>query len=320
MSIQIVPLADPYPSASSHRLVWLASDGDGAPVGSAFLRLFDREGQDHLAELELNVHPAERRAGVGSELLARAVAGAESEGRRCVLAQAGAGTPGDLFLAARGFRKVLTLTYARLALAHVIVDSAASAHYTVDAAASAHATVDSAASARATVDATADRPPAGYRLRSWDGAVPDELADTFTASRRAMDDMPMDDTDYGVVVWDVERVRAAAKAIEDRGESLHTVVAVDESDGSIAGFTELVVPGDGKGDGQHYGTGVLPEHRGHGLARWMKAEAIRQARERYPDLGGLLADTAESNTHMRAVNDSLGYRPTHRTFQYQLDL
>ncbi|MEU8379897.1 GNAT family N-acetyltransferase [Streptosporangium sp. NPDC048865] len=290
MSIQIVPLADPHPGAASHRLVWLASDGDGVPVGAAFLRLFEREGQDHLAELELNVHPAERRGGVGSELLARAVAGAEAEGRRCVLAQAGADTPGDRFLAARGFRKVLTLTYARLALAH------------------------------ADVDAVADSPHAGYRLLSWDGTVPDELAGTFTASRRAMDDMPMDDTDYGVVVWDVDRVRAAAKAVADRGESLHTVVAVDESDGSIAGFTELVVPGDGKGDGRHYGTGVLPEHRGHGLARWMKAEAIRQARERYPDLGGLLADTADGNTHMRAVNDSLGYRPTHRTFQYQLDL
>ncbi len=290
LSIQIVPLADPHPGASSRRLVWLASGGDGVPVGSAFLRLFEREGQDHLAELEVNVHPAERRAGVGSELLARAVAGAGAEGRRCVLAQADAGTPGDSFLAARGFRKVLTLTYVRLALAD------------------------------AAVGTITNSPPAGYRLRSWDGTVPDELADTFTASRRAMDDMPMDDTDYGVVVWDVERVRAAAKAIEDRGESLHTVVAVDESDGSIAGFTELVVPGDGKGDGQHYGTGVLPEHRGHGLARWMKAEAIRQARERYPDLGGLLADTADGNTHMRAVNDSLGYRPTHRTFQYQLDL
>ncbi|MGC5012859.1 N-acetyltransferase family protein [Streptosporangium sp. DT93] len=289
MSIRIVPLADPHPSASSRRLVWLAVDGDGVPLGSAFLRLFDTEGQDHLAELELNVHPAERRRGVGSELLARAVAGVVGEGRRCVLAQAGADTPGDHFLAERGFRRVLTLTYARLALVHAIAGTAA-------------------------------RPPAGYRLRSWEGTVPDELAETFTASRRAMDDMPMDDTDYGVVVWDVERVRAAARAVEDRGERLHTVAAVDESDGSIAGFTELVVPGDGKGDGQHYGTGVLPEHRGRGLARWMKAEMIRQVRERYPDLIGLLADTAESNTRMRAVNDALGYRPTHRTFQYQLDL
>ncbi|MEU4832093.1 GNAT family N-acetyltransferase [Streptosporangium sp. NPDC023615] len=298
MSIRIVPLADPHPSASSRRLVWLAVDGDGVPLGSAFLRLFDTEGQDHLAELELSVHPAERRRGVGSELLARAVAGVVAEGRRCVLAQAGAGTPGDRFLAERGFRRVLTLTYARLALVNTVVDTAAGT----------------------AAGTAADRPPAGYRLLSWEGTVPDELAGTFTASRRAMDDMPMDDTDYGVVVWDVERVRAAARAVEDRGERLHTVAAVDESDGSIAGFTELVVPGDGKGDGQHYGTGVLPEHRGRGLARWMKAEMIRQVRERYPDLTGLLADTAESNTRMRAVNDALGYRPTHRTFQYQLDL
>ncbi|MEU0563885.1 GNAT family N-acetyltransferase [Nonomuraea sp. NPDC005983] len=290
MSIHITPLTDPARSASSHRVAWLASGPDGAPAGAAFLRLFTAEGQVHLAELTLNVHPAERRSGVGSELLARAVERARQEGRRSVLAEAEVGTPGDRFLAASGFRKVLGLTFARLDLA------------------------------QADVDAVADEPHPGYRLHSWDGTVPDELAGTFTASRRAMDDMPMDDTDYGVVVWDVERVRAAAKAVEDRGELLHTVVAIDESDGSIAGFTELVVPGDGKGDGQHYGTGVLPEHRGHGLARWMKAALIRQTRERHPDLGGLLADTADGNTHMRAVNDSLGYLPTHRTVQYQLDL
>ncbi|MGA4990314.1 GNAT family N-acetyltransferase [Nonomuraea bangladeshensis] len=80
------------------------------------------------------------------------------------------------------------------------------------------------------------------------------------------------------------------------------------------------MPGDGRGDAQHYGTGVLPEHRGHGLARWMKAEAIRQARERYPDLEGLLTDTADSNRHMCAVNDALGYLPTHRMLTLQLDL
>lgn len=99
-----------------------------------------------------------------------------------------------------------------------------------------------------------------------------------------------------------------------------SVVAIDTSNGSIAGFTELVVPGGGTGDAQHYGTGVLPEHRGHGLGRWMKAESIRQAQGHYPDLGGLLTDTADSNTHMRHISDSLGYLPTHTTLQYQLDL
>jgi GNAT superfamily N-acetyltransferase len=293
LSIRIISLADPDRGPSSYRLVWLASDADGIPVGSAFLRVFTAAGQDHLAELELHVHPAERRNGTGSRLLDRAAAAAREHARRCVITQAIAGSPGDRFLAARSFRKVLTLTYARLPLAEVDVVALAE---------------------------IVEQPHSGYRLASWDGTVPDELAETFAASRRAMHDMPMDDTDYGTVTWDVDRVRAAAKAVEKRGQLLHTVVAVEESSGSIAGFTELVVPGDGKGDGQHYGTGVLPEHRGRGLGRWMKAESIRHARERHPDLGGLLADTADSNTHMRGINDELGYTPTHKSVEYQLDL
>ncbi len=293
LPIHLTALTDPDRGANDYRLAWLASDEAGAPVGSAFLRVFTREGQEHLAELDIQVHPAERRRGTGSRLLEAAAGAAADLGRRAVVAQAGDGTPGDLFLRARGLRRVLALTYARLPLKQV--DTAA-------------------------LTAVIEEPHPGYRLESWDGTVPEPLAHTFAASRRAMDDMPMDDTDYGTMVWDVDRVRSVARSVADRGELLHTVAAVDESDGSIAGFTELVVPGDRLGDAQHYGTGVLPEHRGHGLARWMKAASILRAREHHPDLGGLLADTADSNTYMRRINDAFGYEPTHRSFEYQLDL
>ncbi|WP_442305667.1 GNAT family N-acetyltransferase [Streptomyces sp. 2RAF24] len=154
----------------------------------------------------------------------------------------------------------------------------------------------------------------------WEGVVPEEFAETFVASRRAMDDTPMGAVDHGTVVWDLDRVRAAVGAVAGRGDVLHTVAAVDVSDGSMAGFTELVVPGSGTGDAQHYGTGVLPEHRGHGLARWMKAAGIVRARETYPELGGLLTDTADNNPYMRRVNDALGYLPTHAVHEFQRDL
>ncbi|AVH60495.1 MULTISPECIES: GNAT family N-acetyltransferase [Streptomyces] len=293
MPPRITPLIDPESTSSSRRLAWLASGTEGAPVGSAFLRLFTREGQEHLAELEIAVHPAERRQRVGSGLLEAAVAAARDEGRRSLVAQANTDSPGDLFLAARGFRRVLALTYARLTLADV---------------------------ALARIAEIVERPHPGYELTVWDKTVPPALARTFADSRRAMDDMPMEGTDYGTVVWDVERVVSAAETIAKRGELLHTVAAVDLSDGSIAGFSELVVPGDGLGDAQHYGTGVLPEHRGHGLGLWMKAASIRLARERYPELDGLLTDTADSNAPMLGINDALGYRPTHRAVEYQLEL
>ncbi|MET7453379.1 GNAT family N-acetyltransferase [Streptomyces sp. NPDC005574] len=293
MSPHLTPLTDPRSGGASRRLAWVASGADGAPVGTAYLRLFTREGQQHLAELELAVHQAERRRGVGTELLDAALAAARAARRRSVIAQAEQGSPADLFLAARGFRRVLALTYARLPLADADLDA---------------------------IGELAQRPHPGYRLTEWDGGVPPELARTYADSRRAMDDMPMEGTDYGTVVWDVERVLAAADAVAGRGELLHTVASVSVADGSVVGFSELVVPGDGRGDGLHYGTAVLPEHRGHGLARWMKAHAIRRARERHPELAGLRTDTAAGNAPMLAVNDALGYVPTHRSVEYQLDL
>jgi GNAT superfamily N-acetyltransferase len=293
LPVRITALIDPDTSPSSRRLAWLAADADGVPVGSAFLRLFTPTGQEHLAELEVHVHPAERRQQTGSRLLEAAVLAARSDGRRCIIATAEAGSAGDRFLSARDFRKVLTLTFTRLPLADA--DMAA-------------------------VTEIIEAPHPGYRLAAWDGMVPDEFAATFVASRHAMDDMPMGSTDFGTVTWDLDRVRDAAAAVGKRGDHLHTIVAVHEADGVIGGFTELVVPGNGTGDAQHYGTGVLPEHRGHRLGLWMKAASIRRARERYPELGGLLTDTADNNPHMRHINDVLGYAPTHSAYEYQLDL
>jgi GNAT superfamily N-acetyltransferase len=273
--------------------VWLASGTDGIPVGSAFLRLFTRTGQRYLAELRLRVHPEERREDTGLRLLDAALAAARDHRRRRIVAHVEAGTPGERCLAARNFRKVLTLTSARLSLPESDVTALAR---------------------------IVDGPHPRYRLASWDGMVPDELAETFVASRHAMNDTPAGGVDFSAVPWDLERIRAAVAAVEKRGDALHTVVAVSETDGAIAGYTELAIPGDGKGDAQHYGTAVLPEHRGNGLSRWMKAASIRHVRERYPLLDGLLTDTADNNPRIRHVNDSLGYLPTHTTYEYQLDL
>jgi GNAT superfamily N-acetyltransferase len=287
MIVRITQLTDPAHSPPGARLAWLAAGADGGPLGTAFLRVPAAGG---VADLELRVHPAERRAGVGTQLLAAvAAAAAELKLSGILTEPVQEDSEGDAFCRARSLRQVLALTYTRLPLTGSGPGRAASA------------------------------PVAGYRLAHWEGTVPDELAETFARSRRAMDDMPMDDAGYTPQPWDVARLHAIADAVAGRGEILCTTAAID-ADGEVAGFTELVVPGDGRGDGQHYGTGVLPEHRGRGLARWMKAEAIALARVRFPELAGLLADTADSNTGMRRINDELGYHPVYPSRLYQLDL
>ena len=287
LRLRLTPLTDPDYRPFSRRIAWLAADADGNPVGSAFLRLNSRESQAHLAELQLNVHPAERRRGVGSQLLGAVVSAAHDHEVRTLLADATADSPADRFLQHHDFAIGLTLVYARLRLAD--------AH-----------------------PAVPDVP--GYRLISWRGVVPDELAQTFTDARSGMNDAPSGDIAYEADPWDVERTWHAAQVIEERGDRLTTVAAVDDSTGAIIGFTELVVPGDGKGDAQHYGTAVLPEHRGHGLALWMKAEQILETRVRFPDLAGLLTDTGDTNGPMRRINSRLGYRPTKTVRRRSLNL
>ena len=288
MNFKLTPLTDPDYRPFSRRLAWLASDADGVPVGSAFLRLNSKPSQAHLAELELVVHPASRRMGLGSQLLAAAIAAARENEARVVLADATAESPGDSFLAQHGFSIGLTLIFTRLPLAEYAVPD--------------------------------EPPPAGYRLESWQGVPPDHLIESFTEARAAMNDAPVGDISYGAETWDLERTRSVANVVAQRGEILETVAAVEESTGTVAGFTELVVPGDGKGDAQHYGTAVLATHRGRGLSLWMKAAQIRQLRARYPDLAGLLTDMASTNLAMQHINTHLGYTTTHHTHRYTLHL
>ncbi|GAA1519363.1 GNAT family N-acetyltransferase [Kribbella lupini] len=283
MSITITPLTDPDYRPFSRRLAWLAS-GDH-PVGSAYLRLHSKPSQEHLAELELSVHPADRRQGIGSLLLDAALEAAAENGATTVLADATVGSAGDAFLAARDFTVGMRLVYTRLALAD----------------------------AKPTAE-----PVAGYRLTSWVGVPPDELIESFTVARAAMSDAPLGDIAYGEEVWDVARSRQVAEVVAQRGDLLETVAALEESTGEVVAYTELVVPGNGQGDAQHYGTVVVPTHRGRGLSRWLKTEQIRRTTQRHPDLAGLLTDTAATNQPMRRTNQSLGYQETHQVHRYHL--
>lgn len=269
----------------SRRMFWLAAEPDGTVTGVAALRLFTRRGQEHLAELELHVHPGRRRRGVGSRLLAQAVLAAQSENRRSLIAGVGDTEPGIAFCAARDFQRVLTLRHLLLDLSEVD-------------------------------DGAAD--PAGYRLVSWAGTVPDELADAFATAKNAMNDMPTGDMDYGEQHWDAGRVRAMARVLADRGDTLLTAAALHAD--VMAGFTEIVIRAGEQRRALQYDTVVVPAHRGHGLGRWLKTAMVRRLRAEYPGIGEIETDNAEDNIHMLAVNERLGFREHRRAHTYQLKI
>ncbi|MFF5917613.1 GNAT family N-acetyltransferase [Streptomyces flavochromogenes] len=273
----------------NRRLLWLAADAGGAVVGVAGLRLFTSPGQQHLAEMELHVTPDRRRSGVGSHLLATVVRAARDEERRSLVAAAPGEGPAGAFGAARGFRRVL-------AFDHLLLDVA---------------DADIA-------DAEAEAEHPGYELVSWTGTVPDELAEAFASVKNAMNDMPMGDMDYGSQTWTVDRVRAMAEVLADRGDLLLTTAALGK--GEMAGYTEIVIRSGETHRALQYDTVVAPAHRGHGLGLWVKAEMVRRLRAEHPGIEEIETDNAQDNTHMIAVNRRLGFRFHRSTHEYQLDL
>ncbi|GAA2353221.1 GNAT family N-acetyltransferase [Nonomuraea africana] len=274
------------------RLFWLATEDDGAVVGVAGLRLLTEPGRDHLAELELHVHPARRRRGVGGHLLATAVFAAQVERRRGLLTSAVADGPGAAFCGARGFRR-------RLTLHHLLLDVARA---------------DGSA-------ADAGRP--GYELTAWTGAVPDHLAEALAAARNAVRDGPPGEADDERRTWDADRVRTMAKALADGGDTLLTVAALAKERpiaNGLAGYTELVIRAGETRRALQYDTAVVPAHRGRGLGSWLKAAMVRRLRAEHPGVTEIESVNAENNARMLAVNRRLGFRPCHRTHEYRLDV
>ncbi|MEE1755284.1 GNAT family N-acetyltransferase [Streptomyces sp. SP18CS02] len=280
------------PALGSHRLAWLAVGADGVPVGVAGLRVFTSPGQEHLAELELHVDPAHRRLGAGSLLLSAVVAACRTENRRSLIAAAAADGPGEVFGERHGFRRALTLDHLILRLDGPAEDE---------------------------LPRLADAEHPGYRLTGWTGTVPDDLADAFAEAKNAMNDMPVGGLDYGSVTWDAGRVRAMAEVIADRGDTLLTVAAVHD-DGTMAGYTEILLPRAAPERAQQYDTAVVPAHRGHGLGLWVKAAMVCRLRAGHPGVVEIETDNADDNVHMPAVNHRLGFRSYRRTRELQLDV
>jgi predicted N-acetyltransferase YhbS len=145
---------------------------DDEPVGVARLNV----SEDSLAWLNLDVLPERRRRGAGRALFEAAHAAA---GGRAVGAHH-ASADGAAFAAALGARSEQRDVRSELELRAATLDEPAL--------------------------------PAGYELRSWIGAAPEELILSFASARNAIDDAPAPEGET-YAGWTVERVR-------DREDSL----------------------------------------------------------------------------------------------------
>ena len=220
------------------REVWLATD-QGSAAGWCRLEMPNRENLDQ-ANLDLVVHPAERRQGLGLALLRQAVARATAHERSVLKGTARNGSPGEAFARSVGAEPGLVEVQRVLDLGQMEKGKLAR------------------------LRGPAERAAAAYSLVSWAGPVPDEFIEQAALVYDAMNDAPRD-PEIAREEWDAQRVRERINHLRPHyGMRDYTVAARHDATGELAALTEMAVDPADPGWGHQIFTVVTGSTAGTG--------------------------------------------------------
>jgi GNAT superfamily N-acetyltransferase len=153
---------------------------------------------------------------------------------------------------------------------------------------------------------TAGPAPAGLDPVSLDAVDLDALLDTHNT---AADDDPSGMTHH----YTMEAFRAEWWNSPDNAPELSWAL-VEPGTGRVAGFTSVQVDRP-RARAWSSMTATRPEHRGHGLATWLKTRSLNALAA--AGVGDAWTANDSTNEAMIAVNDRLGYRPTETSVRIQ---
>ncbi len=246
-------------------------------VAVTTVSLPDQENCD-LTIAYVSVPPQYRRRGIGTAMLRATLAEARTERRELIVGQGiRVGGDGEKWAAALGFEKVQEFV-----LQTLIVNDVDPARWEVPG-------------------------PRGFRAERWIGVAPTSLVAHYARARTGITDAPAGDSSLDFPEWTVERVREHEAEVRSRNSDLLTVVAVHEATGTVAGLTEMEVRPSRPNFGYQLDTAVLPEFRGNGLGRFLKASMMQWLAVERPGLKQVATNTDSGNTYMIRVNHQVGY-------------
>jgi RimJ/RimL family protein N-acetyltransferase len=269
---------------------WFVAYDGRQPVGTAVIDASEYDNLD-LAWFTLRVAPPHRRRGHGAALL-NALESLAREMGRPLLGMDGWDAPETHgFAAAAGFERK-SAEIRRLQLVAAAPDPRP---IRGEALAEAH----------------------DYELLTVDGYAPDDLLPDLVELTAAINDAPFDDLELEDEVYSAERVRAYERAQIEAGYRFRRIVARHRPTGELAGHTVVVVDAEQPAIAEQHDTSVVRGHRGHRLGLLLKSEMMLWLADAEPQVTRVFTNNAESNRHMIAVNDRLGYRPLGRVVEFQ---
>ena len=237
-----------------------------------------------LAIIWISVDAHHRRRGVGSALLAHAERVGREHGRHTFNLET-EWAEGDVdraegFVAGRGFTVGLTMLRSDMALP----------------------------ANRDTLSDILESRSDDYVLESSVDQIPEAwLDDRAVLQQRMSTDAPSDDLAVEEEAWDADRLRSNYVRAREAGRRIVETVARHVPTGRLVAFTTVAVSAGEPNLAYQQDTLVLAEHRGHALGLRIKAANALGIMATLPEVTSVRTWNAASNTHMLAVNRSLGY-------------
>ena len=272
----------------------IAQRGDEV-VGLATVNIYHMETNTDKAEVEIEVHPAMRRRGIGTGLLAATLEVVTDAGRTTLGAYNRTSESANGFWASVGADLKTIERESRLWLAET--DQALMQTW---------------------LDQRQKR-AADYTLEHYKGPTPPHLIPAVVHLNNVMNDAPRDDADWEDDSWTESDVIDLDKLIAGRGRE-RWVSLVFDPNGEPAGQTTVSIPSEKPKFGFQGNTSVDSKHRSRGLGRWLKADMWFRLRNEAPAVEALDTDNAASNAPMLAINVAMGFKPLAEWGYYQAEV
>ena len=159
-----------------------------------------------------------------------------------------------------------------------------------------------------------------YSLGCWMNDYPEsELEQIAQMMQNTINSQPRENLQLEDDIITPARLKDMLKGIKTRGTEFWTLYLRHQS-GELAGFTEIYLNPINECVVWQGGTGVMTQHRGQGLGKWLKAAMVQKLQQEKPVVTSIRTGNANSNEAMLAINHTLGFKPYFAITQWQVEV
>ena len=165
-----------------------------------------------------------------------------------------------------------------------------------------------------------DAPTEQFEIGWYIGDFPESELEAICRVIEVMNTAPRGEMEFNDFKVTPENLRVQVKQCEINGLEFRFLYAKERATGRYAGFTETGFHPNRPHLVNQWGTGVLPEFRGHKLGAWLKCAMIEHLQRERPSVDRIRTGNADSNEAMLRINQALGFKPFISRTEWQLEV